>query len=46
MTSVDEAAAKTARSALSIYRDIEAGKIHYAETEEGTLLVCLNSCLA
>jgi len=43
MISIDEAAARARMSALQIYRSIDAGKLHYAETEEGSLLVCVDS---
>jgi len=43
MISVDEASSKTGKSALSIYRGLDAGQIHYSETDEGALLVCLES---
>ncbi len=30
-------------SSRTIYRRVEAGEMHYTETEEGLLLVCANS---
>ena len=43
MVTVDEAAAFTGESSLSIYRRAEAGQLHFAETLAGSLFVCLNS---
>jgi hypothetical protein len=45
MVSVDEAAILTNLSARAIYRRIEAGQIHFVETEDGLLLVCAISLL-
>lgn len=42
----DAAAVLTGLSTRTIYRRIEAERIHFAETTEGLLLVCLNSLLA
>ena len=39
----EEASALTGVSARVVYRWAEAGKVHYTETAEGLLLVCLNS---
>ena len=39
----EEAARATGTSARTIYRRIEAGTIHFMETPEGCLLVCLVS---
>lgn len=42
-----EAASLVSRQEVrAIYRGIEAGRIHYAETSEGSLLVCLDSVRA
>lgn len=43
MLSPDEAAALTGVGARTIYRWVEAGLVHFAETAEGSLLICLNS---
>lgn len=43
MTAPDVAARINGTSARTIYAWVEAGKIHFAETAEGALLVCLNS---
>jgi RNA polymerase sigma factor (sigma-70 family) len=32
-------------SSLSIYREVEAGRVHFIETTQGLLLVCLNSII-
>jgi hypothetical protein len=42
---VAEAAALFSTTAREIFRLIEAGKIHYLETETGALLICGNSKL-
>lgn len=39
----DEAAALTRFSSRAIYRLIEARKLHFRETTEALLLICLNS---
>lgn len=43
MLTVDEAAALTGASSRAIYRRVENGALHFAETPEGRLLICLNS---
>jgi hypothetical protein len=43
MITVDQAAAITQKSSRLIYRMAEAGYIHFAETPEGFLLICLQS---
>ena len=43
MLTVEEAAALTGLSARTIYRQVELGLVHYAETASGLLLVCVNS---
>lgn len=43
MVSVDESAILARVSSRMIYRWLEAGKLHSAETPEGLLLICLNS---
>lgn len=42
----DAAAVLTGLSTRTIYRRVEADCVHFAETTEGLLLVCLNSLLA
>ena len=42
-TTPDEAAIKTGVSACAIYRWIEVAEIHFTETVDGCVLVCLNS---
>jgi hypothetical protein len=41
---VAEVAALFSTTARKIFRLIEAGEIHYLETESGALLICGNSC--
>jgi hypothetical protein len=43
MVSVDEAAALAGTSSRMIYRQVEAQTLHFMETPEGRLLICLNS---
>jgi excisionase family DNA binding protein len=43
MLTVDEAAALTGASSRSVYRRVEAGQLHFAETPEGRLFICPNS---
>jgi hypothetical protein len=43
MLSVDEAAAVARSSSRAIYRRVEADTLHFTETPEGRLLICLNS---
>ena len=43
MSTADEAAALARVSTRTIYRWVEAGRVHFKETAEGLLLVCLNS---
>ena len=43
MTTADEAAAVAGVNARTLYRWIENGKVHFRETTEGRVLVCLNS---
>jgi hypothetical protein len=45
MVSVDEAAVLTRLSARAIYRQVEASQLHFLETADGLLLVCINSLL-
>ena len=43
MLTVDEAAALFHTTARAIYRRVEAAELHFRETPEGALLICLNS---
>ena len=43
MLTPEEAGRASGLSARTIYRWIEAGQVHFTETAEGLLLVCLNS---
>jgi len=43
MCTPEEAAVLTHVSTRTIYRRVEAGRVHFTETAEGLLLVCLNS---
>ena len=45
MVTTEAAALLSNVDTRTIYRRIEAGAIHYAETPEGLVLVCLNSLL-
>jgi hypothetical protein len=45
MVSVDEAALLTRLSARAIYRQVEASQLHFMETADGLLLVCIKSLL-
>ena len=46
MVGLDEATALGGLSQREIVRRVEAGAIHFTETEGGVLRVCLNSLLA
>src|SRR5215470_3970445 len=46
MITPGEAVMLTHVSSRTIYRWVEADKIHYAETSEGLLLICLNSLIS
>jgi hypothetical protein len=46
MLNPEQAAAVVSRSVRTIYRQIEAGQLHFSETPEGLVWVCLNSLLA
>jgi hypothetical protein len=39
----DGAAALAGTSSQAIYREVEAGRVHFVETEGGSILVCLDS---
>lgn len=43
MLTVDQAAAVAKKSSRLIYRMAEAGYIHFAETPEGLMVICLQS---
>jgi excisionase family DNA binding protein len=43
MITVDEAACSSRVSSRTIYRWVEAGKVHFIETGDGRLLVCHDS---
>jgi hypothetical protein len=45
MVTPDEAALLARVTSRTVYRWIEADKLHFAETSEGQLFVCLNSLL-
>jgi hypothetical protein len=43
MVTPDEAVAVAGRSAREIYRWVEAGRVHFLETPQGLLSICLRS---
>jgi excisionase family DNA binding protein len=43
MLTVDEAAALTGASSRNVYRRVESGELHFAETPEGRLFICPDS---
>ncbi len=43
MVTPEQAALLTHISARTTYRRVEAGELHFTETPEGTLLICLDS---
>ena len=43
MVTIDQAAALAPVSSREIYREIEAGMLHFTETTGGSILVCFNS---
>jgi len=43
MVSPNEAAAMSHTDARKIFRDVEAGEIHFLETQDGGLMICANS---
>ena len=45
MGTPEEAAALAHLSMRTIYRRVETGRVHFTETVDGGLLVCLNSIL-
>jgi hypothetical protein len=42
MVKVDEAATIARVSSRTMYRWVESDKVHFAETPEGLLVICLN----
>lgn len=43
LLTADEAAALLRVSPRAIYRQVEGGRVHFTETADGALLICLNS---
>ena len=43
MLTPSEVAALSATSTRAIYRRVEEGKLHFVETEDGLLFICLAS---
>ena len=43
MLTVDEAATVARTTSRDIYRRVEADQLHFMETPEGSLFICLNS---
>lgn len=43
MVTIDAAATLSRLSSREIYREVEAGMLHFIETAEGSILVCFNS---
>ncbi len=43
MVTPEQVALLTQISARTIYRRVEAGELHFTETPEGALLICLDS---
>src|SRR5437016_10106771 len=46
VATIDEATALTRIDSRTIYQLVEAGRVHFMETPEGFLLICLNSLSA
>ncbi|MCI0486468.1 MAG: hypothetical protein L0229_07690 [Blastocatellia bacterium] len=46
MITPEQAMIVAGTSSRTIYRSVEAGQIHYSETPEGFLFICLNSLTA
>jgi len=44
--SPEEAATVVGRQVRAIYRQVEAGQLHFTETPDGLVWICLNSLLA
>lgn len=45
MITIDQAATLTQISSLEVYREVEAGTLHFLETANGSVLICLNSLI-
>jgi hypothetical protein len=45
MLTLDKAMALTGASSREIHRRLEGGELHFTETTEGFVLMCLNSLL-
>ncbi len=43
MVTIDQAATLARLSSREIYREVEAGMLHFMETTEGSVLICFNS---
>ena len=43
MLEANEAARSAGVSVRAIYREVEAGRLHFVEIEGGSILVCVNS---
>jgi len=43
MVTIDQATTLVRSSSREIFREIEAGMLHFIETTEGSVLVCFNS---
>jgi hypothetical protein len=43
MVTIDQSAVLARVTSREIYREVEAGMLHFIETTEGSLLICLNS---
>jgi ethanolamine utilization microcompartment shell protein EutL len=43
MVTIDQAATLAQASSREIYREVEAGMLHFIETTEGSVLICFNS---
>lgn len=43
MLTPDEAAALAQSTTRAIYRRVDAGELHYIETDDGALRICVNS---
>ena len=46
MVTAEEAAVMMGLNSRAIYRSVEGGQLHFAETSEGFLLICLKSLSA
>ena len=45
MVSVDDAASIAGLTSRAVYRQVETGQVHFSETTDGSLLICLNSLM-